>query len=671
MKNEGTGIRDQGSGRVPQISILRPGNASHWRRCVGPAVILLAAAVAVAPQLVWGNSCGHDFDFHLVSWFDALNAWRHGLLYPHWTPSANYGAGEPRFVFYSPLTWMLGAALGAVLPWTLVAVALTFLLLAGTGLATRVLARQVLGEGAATLAGCAALFSGYALFTAYERSAFAELAGGFWIPLVLLYAIRKGTASGPVSWASKELGIPREIGGKQASGAKAPNDFAGFMRGLKPPSPSGLSSSAVRLTRNAWRGALDGSIAPLAVAVAGAWLSNPTVGLMACYLLAAVALVLVLLDRSWAPVLRASAGALLGMGLAAIYLVPATWEQRWVDIHQVTEDPGQTLENNWLFAIHADPALQPHDLVLHTVSMIVVIMIAVTLGGLLVSWLRGRLPGHRRWWIPLSLIPAAVLFLQFPFSRPLWNLLPDLRFLQFPWRWLVVLEAPMAIFVAAAVWPRESVRPWRRVAVASTCIAVFLGMTVFAGKVLYQSCEDEDAVPGMLDTYRSGQGFIGTNEYEPLGADNSLLATDLPQACLVNDPETVLGKATETPDSPPAWDAAQESCEATFASAVQLVRARPEHLRIVAATAHPGYMVLRLRRYPAWQVKVNGLAVASLPRRADGLIAVPVPQGRVDLTVDWTTTPDVILARWLSGLSVLMFAGLCWIERKRSRTRLK
>ena len=48
-----------------------------------------------------------------------------------------------------------------------------------TGLATRSLARHLgLTEGPATLAGCAALFSGYSMFTAYERSAFGELAGG-------------------------------------------------------------------------------------------------------------------------------------------------------------------------------------------------------------------------------------------------------------------------------------------------------------------------------------------------------------------------------------------------------------------------------------------------------------------------------------------------------------
>ena len=104
------------------------------RSFIGPAVILLAALVAIAPQIFRGNTCGHDFDFHLVSWFDALQSWREGIFYPRWTSSANFGAGEPRFVFYPPLTWMLGAALGAVMRWKLVPIALTFLLLAGTGL---------------------------------------------------------------------------------------------------------------------------------------------------------------------------------------------------------------------------------------------------------------------------------------------------------------------------------------------------------------------------------------------------------------------------------------------------------------------------------------------------------------------------------------------------------
>ena len=587
------------------------------KRWMGPVIILLAAGVAIAPQVFRGNSCGHDFDFHLVSWLDAQNAWRQGVLYPHWTPSANFGAGEPRFAFYSPLTWMLAAGLGLVMPWTAVPVFLTFLLLAGTGLAGRVLARQMLADVPATVAGCAALFSGYSLFTAYERSAFAELAGGFWIPLVLLYAMRDRKESGSAS------------------------------------------------TGSAWKRALDGSAVPLAIAVAGSWLSNPTVGVMACYTLVTVAVTLALVSRSWTPVLRVSIGAVLGIGLAAIYLVPATWEQRWVDIHQVTEDPGQTLENNWLFARHSDPALDFHDMVLHQASLIVVGMIAFVLGGLLVCWLRGRLRGKKHWWIPFVVLVVAVFFFQFPASRPLWNLLPELRFLQFPWRWLVVLEAPMGILFVSAIWPGDSTRMRRRVGVVAACIVVFAAMTTIAGLVFFQSCDDEDAVAGVLSAYRAGQGFGGADEYEPIGADNSLVATGLPFSCLVSDPATVLGRGSGTPDEPPAWDAGQDSCEATFTG-----QARIEHLRVDAVTPHAGFLVLRLRTFPAWRVTVNGQPADSAPARDDGLMIVPVPQGQVNVAVDWITTPDVVAGRWLTGLALLLVTGLCLLERKLWRARL-
>ena len=586
--------------------------SDRLKRLAGPAVILLATAIAVAPQLVRGNSCGHDFDFHLVSWFDCLHSWQHGILYPHWAPSANYGAGEPRFVFYPPITWMLGAALGLLLPWPLVPIALTFLLLAGTGLATRALARHALANAPATLAGCAALFSGYSLFTAYERSAFGELAGGFWIPLILLFILRSRNPSGSL-----------------------------FQR------------------------ALDGSAVPLTLLVAGAWLSNPPVGVMASYILAAAALVLALLQKSWAPAVRAALAAALGLALSALYLVPAAIEQRWVDVRQVTGDPGEMIENSWLFARHADPSLALHDVELRRVSCIAVTMIAVALIGLLVSWHRGKLRGLRRWWIPLALVPVAVLLLQFPISLPLWNLLPKLRFLQFPWRWLVVLEAPMAIFFSMAVWPA---RRGSRLAVAAACAAVFLAASAASGMYIFQPCDDEDAVRPMMDVYRSGAGFVGTDEYAPPSADDSLLATGLPSACLVSDPSTMLGTPApaDADDTAPLWNAAQHSCEATFAATAN----QPEHLRIAALIAHPGYLVLRLRSYPAWRVQVNGRTLSALPMREDGLLAVPVPQGPVDLTVDWTTTSDVLIGRWLSALAILLLTILCFIERRLTRPRL-
>jgi hypothetical protein len=595
------------SRRVPKVSPLRPGNLSPWIRLAGPVVVLLAAAIAVTPLLRHGPSCGHDFDFHLVSWFDCLNSWRHGILYPHWAPSANFGTGEPRFVFYPPLTWMLGAALGLILPWQFVPATLTFMLLAATGLATRALARQLLTDDAATLAGCAAVFSGYALFTAYERAAFGELAGGYWIPLLLLFALRERNPLGSI-----------------------------------------------------WHRALDGSAAPLALVLAGCWLSNLPLGVMACYLLTAAAVAAALLARSWAPMLRAALAASLGLGLTAVYLLPAVVGQRWIDLRQAIDDPGERIENSWLFARHADPALAEHDTVLLKASIIAASMIAVALGCLLVCWGRGKLLEARRWWIPLALIPLAVLFLQLPLSLPVWNLLPKLRFLQFPWRWLVVLEAPMALFFAAAVWPA---RRWLRVAVVTLCVAFFMAAMAFVAKDFYQACDDQDAVAPMVSVYRSGAGFAGASEYAPPGADNSLIATGLPTACLVTDPAMTLGvtpNGVEADNAIPAWSAAQHSCEATL----NWQSDQPERKRMSALVPHAGFLILRLRGYPAWRVVVNGRPLASLPHRDDGLIAVPIPQGPVDLAVGWTTTPDVIAGRWLSALAVLLLTGLWLLERK-------
>jgi hypothetical protein len=87
-------------------------------------------------------------------------------------------------------------------------------------------------------------------------------------------------------------------------------------------------------------------------------------------------------------------------------------------------------------------------------------------------------------------------------------------------------------------------------------------------------------------------------------------------------------------------------------------------------TAHAGYLVLRLVSYPAWRIRLNGQSLAALPRRNDGLIVVPVPQGPVDLSIDWTRSPDVLAGRWVSAFSLLLLAALWWVERRRGPIRL-
>jgi uncharacterized membrane protein len=148
-------------------------------------LIPLAALFVVHPLIVHGCSCGHDFDFHLLSWFEAATQIAHGNLHPHWAFTPAFNAGEPRFVFYPPISWYLGALLGLVLThlpgisesagWTAAPILFTWIALTLSGLTMHRLARAFASRNAALFAAVVYLANPYMLFTAYERTAYAEL----------------------------------------------------------------------------------------------------------------------------------------------------------------------------------------------------------------------------------------------------------------------------------------------------------------------------------------------------------------------------------------------------------------------------------------------------------------------------------------------------------------
>lgn len=550
------------------------------------SLYLACAGIAVLPLAWRGVSCGHDFDFHLESWMEVLQQWHQGILYPHWAASANYGAGEPRFVFYPPLSWMLGALLGATLPWTWTPLAFTLLTLAAMGATCFHMAKEWMPEDHAAIAACLYVVNPYVLFVAYERTAYGELLAAIWIPLLFLYGLR-----------------------------------------CKPAMPQ------------------------LALVIAALWLTNAPGAVMGCYALAILVLWTAIAERRWSLLSRAAAGTALGLGLSGFYLVPAIYEQRWVEITRAIGS-GMRVEDSFLFE-HTGEAF--HDQVLHTASWIAVALLGFTAIAAIAS-LRNKRAPSLRW--PLIVLAIVIAVLLLSVSDPLWRHLPELKFLQFPWRCLLVLSLIASTLTALSLRGEATTRRALLLR-AAAIVTIASTLSALAWTTYWQPCDDEDNIQAQQATFQTG-GFEGTDEYTASPADNGDIQQGLPAIRILS--QSNADEADSSTAENPAWHASpkEQSDERT-----QITRWNVEHMAVTVDSPTAAFAVLRLMDYPAWRVSLNGQQIQTGPHRDDGLMTIPIAAGHSQIDVQYAATPDLWTGRILSLLSIILLLALTLSRRHR------
>jgi hypothetical protein len=560
-----------------------------------PALLIVCTALLATSVLVFqGNSCGHDFDFHLLSWLEVARAWHSGLVYPHWVRDANFGAGEPRLIFYPPVSWLLGALLGTISSWRAApSLFVLVALLAGGGSMYALVqewAPQGTAGGAASFAACLYIANPYAMFVAYERAAFGELLAAAWLPLMVLFALRRRS-----------------------------------------------------------------SVAPLGLSVAALWLTNSPAAVIGSYLLAVLALGMWMAEGKPWPVLRAGGGVALGLGLAGFYIVPAAFEQRWVQIDRAIT-PGIRVEDSFLFG-HTINAF--HDQVLRTASWIFMVEFAVAVIAAYLAWKEqaGGTTKSGRARIALTATLPLVLLLQLPASDVVWKHTPHLKFLQFPWRWLMALNVVTCVLAGMAL-SRGTLKSRARWPALLAGVAI-AAMAIGGGMLFFQPCDDEDAVAAQLAAFRLGQGTQGTDEYTPVGADNTSIQQHSPLVRVLRTAQD--DTASSTDGENPEW---RPGDAGSIAARVSAKPWNEEHWAVRVVTPETGYAVVRLMDYPSWRVTVDGTSMPGRPMRKDGLMAVPIKEGSHAIEVQWTATNDVIAGRAISVIAVLGLVMVATGERK-------
>jgi hypothetical protein len=365
------------------------------------------------------------------------------------------------------------------------------------------------------------------------------------------------------------------------------------------------------------------AIAPLGLILAVGWFTNLPSAVMMNYSLAVFALCIAAWRKSWMVLVYAGAASLLGAALAGSYLLPAFHEQSWVNIGQVLA-PGVSPQENFLFAFTDDLDHNRFNLL---VSIVAAFEILVA-GGLLFVIRRSD---QRKLWRLMLAWSSVMAVLMFKPTLPLWMHLPELRFVQFPWRWLLCLNVPVAIGFALAMR-----RWWLRALVSTAAVCVVLVGWHAVQAPWWDSADD---IQEMLDNQHDGIGNEGIDEYVPAGVDPYEVDQ---QASLAK----FVGEGT------------------TNKAQISVLDWRAEFKSVTVRSDSSGAVVMRLFNYPLWHATVNGREVRTESTETTGQMSVPLDAGNSQIQIAFRMGSDRKLGISLSLVGIFVLLLLFAISKR-------
>lgn len=377
---------------------------------------LLPIGPLLQPGYLWD---AHDARHSVYFLFELDRGVQDGILYPRWQPDFAFGYGYPFFNIYGPFSSCVGELFHLLGLGFTDAVKIVFgLSVIGSGLAMYGFVKRVMGRQAGLVAAVAYMVLPYRLVDLYVRAALAESLAYAFVPPVLWGA-----------WAT--LHHPRLA-----------------------------------------------NVLGLALAYAGLILTHPLTALLLTLILAfyvaALALMRLNEQQPWREFSRESLfpllghlghllapvgfGLVLGLGLSAFFFLPAMTENRFVRIDQWYGgryawggdfvEFFQLFSPRWGFGVSVPG---PDDQVSFQLGAVPVVLSLLAVAAAVtrrspLSLGEGAAihPTTRRLVAFFALLTAIAVLLMLSVSAPLWQGLPLVRLVQFPWRLLSVTVVSMA-----------------------------------------------------------------------------------------------------------------------------------------------------------------------------------------------------------------------------------
>jgi hypothetical protein len=306
------------------------------------------------------------------------------------------------------------------------------------------------------------------------------------------------------------------------------------------------------------------------------------------------------------------AGALSGLWFSCGYWLPMLLELKWKRASGSGQDKWFDYQNNFIF--HSSPnSMGDYWIPIITTATF---LMAVPAGLLLFK-------RNRR-----ALAPAVLALLTFlmatPLSKPIWDLFPALQETQFPWRWLTITSACLAILVAISLpeivemW-RGRLRPLSFALLGVTVIALSFTILQVIRGATFRNHSDFNQLVASLQGSETNKDFL------------PVWVSEKPRT--MSQPVEASGRDVHVG----AWSVQQKEFQV---GAGVLTEAR-----------------LRLFYYPFWKATSEGKQLTTRPAN-DGALLVSIPETATSVKVNFVEPKSTYVAGAFSLLGLVAIGAL-------------
>jgi hypothetical protein len=318
-----------------------------------------------------------------------------------------------------------------------------------------------------------------------------------------------------------------------------------------------------------------------------------------------------------------------GLGVASIYFIPAFWERKYVHIDYLTNGPLGKYVDNYLFTSDILNLKLPNFYLWLHLEVIADLVLFI----IILSVVRSR--GYCSHSLPYRVSKFLFLlsfFFTIPLSRTVTDFLPGLSTLQFPWRWIAIMEVSLAFLSSYIFASEERIRNPGGIMNQGSILLIFM---LISAAIIGKSSPLPDNFRATIENTQKLSGIMDpVVEYIPKWVHNWDRLNPEPVSF-------VAGKGTYDVN---LW--------------------KPQNRMITCTSTVPSKLRVGAFYYPGWEISLDGKSVTPGIEESSGAILIDIPEGDHVVGLQFVNTPLRRFAQWIS-IALLTLILLVYINSKK------